>query len=98
LFHLKSLDEELQRRRYAGHINNCVAKFHKIASASKFIRNSSVLKANYKWLKLMYNGRNRRLASHCYRTTNMHNLLRMFEVMCEPSSQSFSFTSYVATN
>jgi hypothetical protein len=55
LFHLKSLDEELQRRRYAGHINNCVAKFHKIASASKFIRNSSVLKANYKWLKLMYN-------------------------------------------
>jgi hypothetical protein len=39
------------------------------------------------------NGRDKRLARTCHRTTNMHNLLRMFEVMCETSSQSFSFTS-----
>jgi hypothetical protein len=39
------------------------------------------------------NGRNKRLARRCYRTTNIHNLLRMFEVMRETSSQSFSFTS-----
>jgi hypothetical protein len=39
------------------------------------------------------NARNKRLAHPCYRTTNMDNLLRMFEVMRETSSQSFSFTS-----
>jgi hypothetical protein len=47
---------------------------------------------------VLYNGRNKRLARRRYRATNMHNLLSMFEVMCEPSSQSFSFTSYPANS